>query len=64
MEKVDYSATLNLPKSDYPMRANLPTSEPFCLEKWYSEDLYHKLLEDREGWSYPQQDSQGSCCEI
>ena len=27
-EKVDYSATLNLPKTDFPMRANLPENEP------------------------------------
>ncbi len=49
MEKVDYSSTLNLPKSDFPMRANLPGREPEFLEKWNNEDLYHKLLEDRDG---------------
>ncbi len=49
MEKIDYSSTLNLPKSDFPMRANLPTREPEALEKWYEQDLYHKLLEDRDG---------------
>ena len=27
-EKVDYSSTLNLPKTDFPMRANLPENEP------------------------------------
>ena len=47
METVDYSATLNLPKSDFPMRANLPKREPDMLAHWYEEDLYHKLLEDR-----------------
>lgn len=47
METVDYSATLNLPKSEFPMRANLPKREPEMLSRWYEEDLYHKLLEDR-----------------
>ena len=45
MEKVDYSATLNLPKSDFPMRANLPSREPKLLEKWEEEGLYQTLME-------------------
>ena len=32
-EKKDYGATLNLPKTDFPMRANLPENEPKILEK-------------------------------
>ena len=32
-EKKDYSKTLNLPKTDFPMRANLPENEPKILEK-------------------------------
>lgn len=47
MEKVDYSATLNLPKSEFPMRANLPKREPEMLKHWEEEDLYHKLLEKK-----------------
>ena len=30
----DYGKTLNLPKTDFPMRANLPQNEPKTLEKW------------------------------
>lgn len=47
MEKVDYSSTLNLPKSEFPMRANLPKREPEMLKRWQEEDLYHKLLEKK-----------------
>lgn len=39
----DYAKTLNLPKTDFPMRANLPQNEPKILEKWESENLYAKL---------------------
>ena len=42
---VDYSNTLNLPKTDFPMRANLPAREPEILKKWQEEDLYGKLME-------------------
>lgn len=44
MEKVDYSSTLNLPKSEFPMRANLPKREPEMLKRWEEEDFYHQLL--------------------
>ncbi|MGN0452736.1 MAG: isoleucine--tRNA ligase [Ruminococcus sp.] len=41
----DYNKTLNLPKTDFPMRAGLPQSEPVTLERWNSEDIYAKLME-------------------
>lgn len=41
----DYNSTLNLPKTDFPMRAGLPKSEPQFLEKWEKENLYKKVLE-------------------
>ena len=41
----DYNSTLNLPKTDFPMRAGLPKSEPQFLEKWEKENLYEKVLE-------------------
>jgi len=41
----DYGKTLNLPKTDFPMRANLPQNEPKTLEKWEKEGLYNMLLE-------------------
>ena len=45
----DYNATLNLPKTDFPMRGGLPQSEPKTLERWESEKVYDKLIEKNEG---------------
>ncbi len=45
----DYNATLNLPKTDFPMRAGLPKREPDMLTEWYRKDVYHKLIEKNEG---------------
>ncbi|MCL2698359.1 MAG: isoleucine--tRNA ligase [Oscillospiraceae bacterium] len=39
----DYNATLNLPKTEFPMRANLPEREPQMLGKWEAERSYYKL---------------------
>ena len=41
----DYKHTMNLPKTDFSMRANLPENEPKRLAKWEGEDLYHRILE-------------------
>jgi len=41
----DYSKTLNLPVTDFPMRANLPQREVEILQKWEEEKLYDKLME-------------------
>ena len=41
----DYNSTMNLPKTEFPMRAGLPKMEPQLLEKWEKEDVYHKLME-------------------
>lgn len=45
----DYNKTLNLPKTDFPMRANLPEREPEALKQWQQEDLYGKLMAHNEG---------------
>lgn len=45
----DYNATLNLPKTDFPMRAGLPKSEPVTLKNWEDEKIYDKLMELNEG---------------
>ncbi|MFI3250461.1 MAG: isoleucine--tRNA ligase [Eubacteriales bacterium] len=42
---MDYNKTVNLPQTDFPMRAGLPNREPTMLEGWNSLDLYHELLE-------------------
>ena len=41
----DWSETLFLPKTDFPMRAGLPKREPEFLKRWAEIDLYAKLRE-------------------
>ena len=45
----DYNATLNLPKTEFPMRAGLPKREPEMLKKWEELDVYNELLKKNEG---------------
>lgn len=45
----DYNKTLNLPKTDFPMRGNLPKREPDTLQKWEDEDLYEQMIAKNEG---------------
>ncbi len=45
----DYKSTLNLPKTDFPMRGNLPNREPEMLKRWEDGQLYEKLRADRKG---------------
>jgi isoleucyl-tRNA synthetase len=40
---MDYKATLNLPKTAFPMKANLPKLEPEMLERWDAMDIYGKI---------------------
>ncbi len=40
MQNKDYKNTLNLPRTDFPMKANLPQREPLILKKWEDEALY------------------------
>ena len=44
-EKKNYSETLNLPKTEFPMRGNLPEREPAVLEKQNELNVYKTLLE-------------------
>jgi isoleucyl-tRNA synthetase len=46
---MDYKATLNLPRTDFPMRANLPQREPERLQRWDAADLYQRLRERAAG---------------
>ncbi len=46
---MDYTETLNLPKTEFSMRANLPTREPDMLKAMYTKDLYHAMLKRNEG---------------
>ncbi|MBE0503588.1 MAG: isoleucine--tRNA ligase [Desulfuromonadales bacterium] len=42
---MDYKETLNLPNTDFPMRANLPQREPELLKKWEGMGLYRQIEE-------------------
>ncbi len=44
----DYSKTVNLPKTDFPMKAELPKREPEMLARWEKEQVYAKALEKRK----------------
>ena len=46
---LDYSRTLYLPKTDFPMRAGLPQKEPEILARWARENLYRALRESGKG---------------
>ena len=45
----DYNATLNLTKTDFPMRANLPQREPAMLQEFERRGLYKKLMKKNAG---------------
>jgi len=45
---MDYKDTLNLPKTAFPMRANLPQNEPKQVEKWQREKTYSQILDAHE----------------
>lgn len=45
----DYTSSLNLPKTEFSMKANLPQREPETLKYWESIDLYNKMVAVREG---------------
>jgi len=50
---MDYKATLNLPKTSFPMKANLPQTEPQMLAWWEQIGIYKRLREaaaDRPLW--------------
>src|SRR5919108_3643471 len=45
----DWKDTLNLPRTDFPMKANLQTAEPEALDRWESMKLYEKIRQKRKG---------------
>ena len=45
---MNYKETLNLPKTDFPMKANLTIREPEILARWEKEGLYRQLVERRK----------------
>jgi len=45
----DYRPTVFLPKTDFPMRGDLPNREPMLLARWQGMDLYRRLRETAKG---------------
>lgn len=45
----DYKQTLNLPATDFPMKAGLPNREPLILKRWQEQDLYKQLRVQNAG---------------
>jgi isoleucyl-tRNA synthetase len=48
-EPLELKKTLNLPKTDFPMKASLPQNEPKQLAAWEESHLYERILEARQG---------------
>ncbi len=48
-ETLDYSKTLYLPQTEFPMRAGLPEKEPVLVKRWQDMDLYKRLRETAAG---------------
>ncbi|MGB3550615.1 MAG: class I tRNA ligase family protein, partial [Candidatus Binatus sp.] len=48
MAETDYKSTLKLPRTDFPMKANLPKREPEMLKHWDEAGLYQRLMEARK----------------
>ncbi len=48
-DKPDFSKTVNLPKTDFPMKAGLPQKEPVLLKKWQESQIYKKLRTKNAG---------------
>ena len=40
----NYNNTLNLPKTDFPMRANLKNKESECLKSWENSNIYDEIF--------------------
>ncbi len=47
--KTDYSKSLYLPETDFPMRAGLPQKEPETVKRWQEMELYKKLRASAAG---------------
>ena len=46
---MDYNKTINLPKTEFPMRAGLPKREPDMLKGWNELELYQEMYKRNEG---------------
>ncbi|MFC1703653.1 isoleucine--tRNA ligase, partial [Candidatus Omnitrophota bacterium] len=48
-KNINYKDTLNLPHTDFPMRANLPKNEPVILTEWQKQDIYALIRKKSKG---------------
>jgi isoleucyl-tRNA synthetase len=48
-QQLDLKKTVNLPKTDFPMKANLPQNEPKLLARWQEADIYGQIRKARAG---------------
>jgi isoleucyl-tRNA synthetase len=48
-KNVELKSTLNLPRTDFPMKAGLPLNEPKQLAEWEATKLYHRIQQARTG---------------
>ena len=46
---LELKSTINLPKTDFPMKANLPQNEPKALARWQQMGIYERIREARQG---------------
>ena len=46
---LELKSTINLPKTDFPMKANLPQNEPKMLARWQEMEIYERIREARQG---------------
>ena len=46
---LELKSTVNLPKTSFPMKANLPQSEPKVLDRWEKMGIYDRIREARRG---------------
>ena len=44
---LDLKSTINLPKTNFPMKANLPQNEPKQLERWEQMGIYERIRQAR-----------------
>ncbi len=44
---MDFKDTINLPKTEFPMKGNLPQNEPKTIEFWNDNNIYKKMIEER-----------------
>ncbi len=49
LETFELKKSVNLPRTDFPMKANLPQAEPKTLARWQGEDLYGQIRAARAG---------------